>query len=136
MLILKNTRTYYTKAWYHRIIMESLRKKVDEIILQEHPVKVNLRKLPDDVETIVEAGDDDGDDDDDRGGGRLPTMKETLDNWHREQNEIYEGEDEEEEEESDKGSAYLWVDRKMNLTMMMKLLLHLQFHLKAQMNLN
>ena len=75
---------------------------MDEIILQEHPVRVDLRKLPDGVEMIVEAGDDDGDDD--RGGGRLPTMKETLDKWHRDQLEIYEEEDEEEEEESDKGS--------------------------------
>ena len=40
---------------------------MDEIILQERPVRVDLRKLPDDVEMIVEAGDDDGDDD--RGGG-------------------------------------------------------------------
>ena len=47
--------------------------EVDDIILQEYPVRVNLRKLPDDVEMILEAGDDDVDDD--RGGGRLPTMK-------------------------------------------------------------
>ena len=33
--------------------------KMDEIILQEHPVRVDLRKLPDDVEMIMEAGDDD-----------------------------------------------------------------------------
>ena len=43
--------------------------KVDEIILQERPVRVDLRKLLDDVEMIAEVGDDDGDDD--RGGGRL-----------------------------------------------------------------
>ena len=41
--------------------------EVDDIIFQEHPVRVNISKLPDDVEMIVEAGGND--EDDDRGGG-------------------------------------------------------------------
>jgi len=73
--------------------------EVDDIILQEYPVRVNLRKLPDDVEMIVEAGDDD------RGGGRLPTMKETLEKWHRDLNEIYDEEESEESEESKKKAS-------------------------------
>jgi len=37
--------------------------EVDDIIFQEHPVRVNISKLPDDVEMIVEAGGNDEDDD-------------------------------------------------------------------------
>jgi len=70
--------------------------EVDDIILQEHPVRVDLRKLPDDVELVAGGGDDD--EDDDRGGGRLPTMKEILEKWHKELNEIYDGEESEEPE--------------------------------------
>ena len=40
--------------------------EVDDIILQEYPVRVDLRKLPDDVELVVEGGDDDVDNDDRR----------------------------------------------------------------------
>jgi len=60
-------------------------------------MKIDLRKLPDDVEMILNKGDDDVDDD--RGGGRLATMRRTLDKWRRYQYGLYEGEEEEEEEE-------------------------------------
>ena len=75
--------------------------EVDDIILQEYPMRVNLSKLPDDVEMVVEGGGDD--EDHDRGGGRLPTMKETLEKRHDAINEIDEEESEESEKKSFKG---------------------------------
>ena len=72
---------------------------VNNIIFQDHPMKIDLRKLPEDVEMILNEGDDDVDDD--RGGGRLATLRRTLDKWRRYQYGLYEGE-EEEKEESDK----------------------------------
>ena len=60
-------------------------------------MKIDLRKLPEDVEMILNKGDDD------RGGGRLATMRRTLDKWRRYQYGLFEGEEEEEKEESDRG---------------------------------
>jgi len=81
--------------------------EVDDIILQEHPVRVDLRKLIDDVELVVQGGDDD-EDDGDRRGGRLPTMKETLEKWHKVINEAY---DEEESEEEEKAFSSSFLDK-------------------------
>ena len=93
----------FTDVLYKGLISQDYGKfkedEIDDIILQEYYVRVDLRKLPDDVELVVEGEDDD--EDDDRGGGRLPTMKETLEKWHEELNEIY---DEEESEKSERKS--------------------------------
>ena len=80
---------------------------VNNIILQEHPMRIDLRKLPEDVEMIVNKGDDDDDVDDDRGGGRLATLRRTLDKWRRYQYELYEGGGEEEESDKEPSEALI-----------------------------
>ena len=44
-------------------------------------------------------------------GGRLPTIKETLEKWHRDLNEIYE-EEEESEKKSFEGLFMGWTERR------------------------
>ena len=52
--------------------------KLDQIRLQEHPVKFDIKNLPDDVVAVTHGKHDDDDDDQDRGGQRIRNAEDFM----------------------------------------------------------
>ena len=52
--------------------------KLDQIRLQEHPVKYDIKNLPDDVVAVTHGKHDDDDDDQDRGGQRIRNTEDFM----------------------------------------------------------
>ena len=71
--------------------------KLDQIRLQEHPVKFNLKDLPDDVVVIGNTGNDDNDDDPEQGAERIRNIGDFI----RKSGEEYMKADEDDNHEED-----------------------------------
>ena len=80
--------------------------KLDQIRLQEHPVKFNIRDLPDDIVVIGNNKNDDDDDDPEHGAGRIKDIGDFIIKSGDEYMKVDKEDDDEEDDDDDDNDRF------------------------------